>query len=117
MPTLAADGAAQARVTPRPSSIPKLGNCHEIIQFSDIGGISRFFAQPKWLIICILRKCVSLVSLVSTVSYAAPTIVDMALRQSPARPRQISAPYGHSVALPGTVRCGGEGWEQTRNVP
>jgi hypothetical protein len=46
-----------------------LGKCVRKLHFLDIGWISSSFAQAKCLTSCLLKKIVSLVSLVSTVSF------------------------------------------------
>jgi len=52
-----------------------MGKCVEKLHFLRIGWISRLFAQAKLLIICILKKSVSLVPLVPTVSFGPATLV------------------------------------------
>jgi hydrophobic/amphiphilic exporter-1 (mainly G- bacteria), HAE1 family len=51
------------------TSIPKMGKCYETTQFSDFLGISPLFSQPNRLIAFVIKKSVSLVSPVSTVSF------------------------------------------------
>jgi len=49
--------------------LPKIVKCYQIKHFLDLRGISALYSQPNHLIVCVIKNSVSLVSLVSTVSF------------------------------------------------